>query len=833
MTEPMSKRQKTQKGIIPISLLLADDPRESDDTICFGMLVFDVKQISTVPGVYGNLRRSDDGTLFSMASPIPLASLQKRDNELLELFRNENVSVELRLELKDHPKRLGTTQQATAILYGTPNLASDIKETLGSLELYLQDPIHATKDLPYSNPQKLYNYPGARTSLLGASQYQQVTKAQLTPVDILSEFVSSDGIDETEGSQYLLTPLQTHQKQALTFMARREQGWNLSQAKMDVWSFQHDVNHNMKYLNNIDQSLHDQSPPVFRGGIIADTMGSGKSLSMISLIAHDIPSHSTDTGDCQSGKTKTTLVVAPASVLNHWKAEFSKHVRIDAISWRCHHGSTKITDPADLKNLDVVLTTYQTLSAEWRVKKTSSFFFSYHWHRVILDEAHWIKSVSAITTQAAYAIPANCRWAVTGTPIQNRLSELHSLLLFIRIYPYSNKDIFDEHIIHMWQDGKETEAIHRLKRLLNFIMLRRSIHHITLPKRQDLRYELDFTSEERNSYKAAKDRAIQCIEDFLQSTPVQGGYRNALKKIETLRQICNFGMLPKTDKVDDEKIKYVAEAQWNENTAALAFRQFTSLGLSTECRGCGSTLDYGSISSDRPIRAFLSKCLHLLCGKCYEPILSQVGYRPLCPCKEMCAMSMVHLGNSTTAISASIPYDRHSRQFPTKIRALVDDLRKVSPNTQSVIFSFWKATIDLAATALGYEGITYARIDGDVNFRKRVETFEDFSKQRYQVLLITLSCGAVGLNLTSASRAYLMEPQWNPAIEEQALARIHRIGQTKEVTTVRFTIKDTIEDYVIDVQDSKKDLVTALLSTQASSSGVSQERLKELRDHLR
>jgi SNF2 family DNA or RNA helicase len=79
-------------------------------------------------------------------------------------------------------------------------------------------------------------------------------------------------------------------------------------------------------------------------------------------------------------------------------------------------------------------------------------------------------------------------------------------------------------------------------------------------------------------------------------------------------------------------------------------------------------------------------------------------------------------------------------------------------------------------------------------------------------MLLTLSCGAVGLTLTEASRAYLMEPHWNPTIEEQALARIHRIGQLKEVTTIRFYIRDSFEETVMEVQEKKRNLAGVLLS---------------------
>jgi len=296
--------------------------------------------------------------------------------------------------------------------------------------------------------------------------------------------------------------------------------------------------------------------------------------------------------------------------------------------------------------------------------------------------AHCIKNTSAITTQAAYAISASCRWAVTGTPIQNRLLELQSLLRFIRAYPYSDKEVFDEHIIHLWQGGKETEAVHRLKRLLNFVMLRRSVNHIVLPKRQDWRCQLNFNPEDRETYHAAKAMAIQCIEDLLQSSQPRGGYRNALRKVETLRQICNFGRFQHTERADDEKLQHISKAPWNEDTASLAVRQFPSLGLSTICSGCGLLLESGSISSDPLDQAFLSKCLLLWCSDCYKSYSSRVGRPQLCQCKPTCPVSQARLGDPSTAIGADISCDGNNRQFPTKIQALVDDLRSVPPDTQ-------------------------------------------------------------------------------------------------------------------------------------------------------
>ncbi|KAI0886921.1 P-loop containing nucleoside triphosphate hydrolase protein [Annulohypoxylon maeteangense] len=110
--------------------------------------------------------------------------------------------------------------------------------------------------------------------------------------------------------------------------------------------------------------------------------------------------------------------------------------------------------------------------------------------------------------------------------------------------------------------------------------------------------------------------------------------------------------------------------------------------------------------------------------------------------------------------------------------------------------------LDRTRVALKRAGISYVRIDGDVKPTQRSNILQEFPDgSDTNVLPLTLSCGAIGFTLTSASRAYCMEPPWNPSIEEQAFSRIHRISQTREVTTMRFIIEDSIEKYVLDVQE--------------------------------
>jgi SNF2 family DNA or RNA helicase len=128
----------------------------------------------------------------------------------------------------------------------------------------------------------------------------------------------------------------------------------------------------------------------------------------------------------------------------------------------------------------------------------------------------------------------------------------------------------------------------------------------------------------------------------------------------------------------------------------------------------------------------------------------------------------------------------------------------------------------------------YVRYDGRVTSKNRIAALDTFiNDPNVNILILSITCGAVGLNLTAASRVYLMEPHWNPTVEEQALARIHRIGQTRQVTTVRYIMQDSYEEHVIKVQDRKRHLATVLLSQQhLSGADSTRNRLHHLKSLL-
>jgi SWI/SNF-related matrix-associated actin-dependent regulator of chromatin subfamily A3 len=152
----------------------------------------------------------------------------------------------------------------------------------------------------------------------------------------------------------------------------------------------------------------------------------------------------------------------------------------------------------------------------------------------------------------------------------------------------------------------------------------------------------------------------------------------------------------------------------------------------------------------------------------------------------------------------------------------------------SVVFSYWTLTLDLAERVLDLASITYTRLDGKMSAEKRTSAMLQFQQDpNIQVILVSITCGGAGLDLTAASRAYLLEPQWNPMIEEQAMCRIYRIGQKKAVTTIRYRIRDSFEENVVAIQDRKKDLASLTFSKERlSENDIGPSRLHYLRAAL-
>lgn len=155
----------------------------------------------------------------------------------------------------------------------------------------------------------------------------------------------------------------------------------------------------------------------------------------------------------------------------------------------------------------------------------------------------------------------------------------------------------------------------------------------------------------------------------------------------------------------------------------------------------------------------------------------------------------------------------------TKIMSLLVSIRAGRPNEKTLVFSLWPSFLDLLEVAIEAEGFVHGRYDGKMHPDDRYASVQTFQENpTVEVLLVSLTAGNAGLNLTAATQVIIVEPFWNPYVEEQAIDRAHRIGQTRAVTVHRVLVKGTVEDRILSLQEKKKNLVNAALGERGANS---------------
>ncbi|KAF2441419.1 hypothetical protein P171DRAFT_474960 [Karstenula rhodostoma CBS 690.94] len=734
-------------------------------------------------------------------------------------------------ETESMPRRLKSAASQvpctlSITVYGPMDLLDEIGDWFQSRNVYLQDPIASHFDVPYCNPHRLSSIDlGSCSRLVDVvSESSRLLHFQDVPErpDILDLITGQDDLDETEPPETIRTGLHRHQKQALTFMLGRELGWNLYNDVPDLWEV-YDNSTDRVFINRINDSHQREPPQSFSGGLVADPMGLGKTLTMIALVATDLNDPKLGRGSLNAGEddrptVNATLIIVPQPLLSTWEQQISEHVLPGAMRSCRHHGKDRIGHIQDIAGMNIVLTTYHTLSADWSNNNDARrIMFSVRWRRIILDEAHLIRNMKTRMARALCNLEATSRWAVTGTPIQNHLSDLSGLLKFIRAYPYDDTKTFGADFTSLWKAHDDRKAVHRLRYLASCLILRRSKTAIKLPARHDVKCQVEFSKDERKLYDDVRHQAIRKIEDALvndMEVARSGLFVNFLQQIESMRLVCDLGLHYHTRHDAQKPQKITDWAAVAQDTFNLQ-REISTLACS-QCSVILNTSAYAPEDGQPQENPCYSRCLKYACAECSSK-LRQAGQRMVCGHTPRCPIASVSLDESAAESSQNHGVQLSSRSLiipiPAKVKALISDLKRLRPGTKSIVFSSWRLTLDVVEAGLNEAGICNLRFDGRVSHAQRQPILDKFRTNAHaNVLLITLQCGAVGLTLTEASRAYLMEPHWNPTVEEQALARIHRIGQTQEVTTVRFYIRDSFEEKIIAAQDAKKNLANILFS---------------------
>ncbi|KAI5783669.1 SNF2 family N-terminal domain-containing protein [Geopyxis carbonaria] len=587
---------------------------------------------------------------------------------------------------------------------------------------------------------------------------------------------------------------------------------------------------------------HEMSPARPKGGLVADAMGLGKTIQTIATMIKNMP----DETDPQ-----VTLIVAPLALLQQWKDEILQHTKRNQFQVFINHGANKIKKLKDLKNKDVVLTTYNSIMfscpktkrpddvtpgeyKEWfedQFDRHRGIFHRMKFWRVILDEAHVIKNRRSRTSIACQRLDAEYTWALSGTPIQNSLYDIFPIFSFIGHPTAGNLDYFEAMMQSGVSDSIKAQRIQALlrscymRRTKNEILLGRRL--ITLPRKRVRMVELEFGEEERSLYMAVEQYSRDVINGYIRRGTHTKNYSNILTLLLRLRQICNHPYLILTtinnDFTANELDQALDSGVDGEKPSGLKLllqaAQITPVGDLSECAICLGALE-------QPV---MGRCRHLFCRACIVDVLTtlvQAGKDATCPlCRRPISEAELH---TPEGFDAPTPSDADSGDWldsvgafmhSAKTLALQDQLAEWAanhPGDKVVLFSQFTKMLDIVERVLdnatGGVRWGYCRYDGAMGISEREESLRLFrADPATHIMLTSIKAGGVGLNLTKANLVVSLDLWWNAATELQAFDRVHRLGQTKEVFVTRFLVKSTVEERILETQEAKRALADAAL----------------------
>ncbi|EGN93185.1 hypothetical protein SERLA73DRAFT_172337 [Serpula lacrymans var. lacrymans S7.3] len=629
------------------------------------------------------------------------------------------------------------------------------------------------------------------------------------------------------------------------------------------------------YFNPYSGELSLEFPKAerqFKGGILACSVGMGKTIMLSALIQTNRdpePEALDDTGKDNSkirqlkldrafrptthqrnkstSRPSATLIVAPTSLLSQWSEEIQRSSEPGTVKVTVWHGQNRLDltaateeDNENDKSIKVVVTSYGVLASEHsKISKSGgqSAVFQVEWLRVILDEAHHCKSRVSKTARAVYALHARRRWAVTGTPIVNKLEDLYSLLKFLGFTPWSEYPFFRSFITVPFL-ARDPKAIEIVQVILESVLLRREKNMrdsngkriIELPAKEVTVENLPFSSSEQAIYDSIYKDAKKDFDQLNAKGIVSRNYTHILAMLMRLRRAVLHPDLvaspteepngkSRDGAVDvDEIMSTAADSSRSKFFADSVLANLKDSG-NDECPICLDVMETPTIIPD---------CMHRCCKDCIISYLEACNERgeegrcPTCsrgPIKDHELIEVIRpkaesSSNLLDGVSAvpEVVLRRNDFRSSTKLEALVQNLRRLQdqdPCFRAVVFSQFTSFLNLIEIALERERLAWYRFDGSMDIKKRNHAISEFksASRAPKVLIVSLKAGGVGLNLTNANHVFMMDCWWNAATENQAIDRVHRIGQEKTVYVKHFIIEHTIEGRILQIQKKKTAIV--------------------------
>lgn len=768
----------------------------------------------------------------------------------------------------------------TITLYCAAAAGKGIGRHLSQRQIFLSKPTIVEHGVDIQNPHvpniKVIPSKGNASASVpvSAAGYRARTTEEIRN-DVLSMFDRLGKAEELPQSEadpsLVLTDLMEHQKQALWFLTKHETP--TTPEEDPLWKFTIRKNGNQAWYNVITGDELKQVEPAL-GGLLADQMGLGKTLSILALICSTLKEARkygrSDLDDQEQAqhpnvvrRSGGTLLLCPKSVISNWQEQIGVHLDKKKVSYYLYHGNKREQDLDELSKYDIVVTSYSIAASEFTSStKNYNALAQMAWFRIVLDEAHMIRNQDTTTFKAACALVSKRRWAVTGTPVQNRLDDFGALVKFLKLYPFSGKGVFEKHFMAPFKSG-DPQVLDNLRLLVSSITLRRSKEKIDLPDRREDIVHLDFSPEEQAMYDAfAKDankkvRAMTRGNDRLRGH----AYAHVLVNITRLRLLCAHGreLLSEEDMKVLQGSSYETAIDLGEEedadkpvlTKEQIYDTFYLLRESTMdlCSLCADNIGRAEAATDsdsdsddsdnedgtEDLIGYLTPCLHLICPRCVNNYYKQLRETQTednyanCPQCEQYIKAVMH-PISQKEVEADVAQRQKKKSVVkskkgieyggphTKVKALLSELHKYAeesksiaelgePHIRSVVFSGWTAYLDLIEIALREAKIGFLRLDGKMSVSQRTRVLDQFkSDPAISVILVSIKAGGQGLNFTAANKVFMMEPQFNPGVEMQAVDRVHRLGQKRDVHIMRFIMANSFEEKIVELQKKKIEL---------------------------
>ena len=488
------------------------------------------------------------------------------------------------------------------------------------------------------------------------------------------------------------------------------------------------------------------------GGCLADDMGLGKTLQTLSFLQHVVELH----------PEETHLVVCPTSLLYNWETELKKF--LPGLDYQLHYGADRVLDDTVFRRAHVIITSYGMVRND--IQHFASFTFGY----VILDESQAIKNPASQVRKAVMQLRGRNRLALSGTPVQNNTFDLYAQMDFLNPGMLGGADFFRTEFAGPIDRNGDPVAAARLRKLIYPFVLRRTKEQVAkdLPDRTEMILWCEMGEEQRRIYDSYRQHYRESLLGRIAEEGIGKSSIYILEGLTKLRQICDSPALLK---------------DFRDGPAASAGAPGADDGKASA--GEPGTADV--MAADNPAPNASVK-LEELVREIEENTGAQYAAAGVLPGK-------IDAGDGSVN-------DGPSAGGPAVHKVLV--------------FSQFTSMLALIREALSARGIPYLYLDGSVSAEDRKAGVQQFQEdESMRVFLISLKAGGVGLTLTAADYVYLVDPWWNPAAEQQAIDRSHRIGQVNKVFAYRMICKDTVEEKILQLQEKKRSLAADLVADEA------------------